>query len=58
MGNWRLKRQIGDDEEISYKFSPKFVLKAGQKVTVSRQDHNYFFFLSVQRFENVFKLLL
>lgn len=33
LGNWRLKRQTGD-EEIFYKFSPKFVLKAGQKVTV------------------------
>ncbi|XP_056614226.1 lamin-B2 [Triplophysa dalaica] len=38
MGNWRLKRQIGDDQEISYKFSPKFVLKAGQKVTVWSAD--------------------
>lgn len=37
MGNWRLKRQVGDDE-ISYKFSPKFVLKAGQTVTVRKPD--------------------
>ncbi|XP_077082030.1 lamin-B2 [Siphateles boraxobius] len=34
LGSWRLKRQIGDEEEITYKFSPKFVLKAGQTVTV------------------------
>lgn len=38
MGSWQLKRQIGDGEEISYKFSPKFVLKAGQKVTVWSAD--------------------
>ncbi|XP_062452048.1 lamin-B2 isoform X3 [Rhea pennata] len=24
LGNWRLKRQIGDGEEIAYKFTPKF----------------------------------
>lgn len=35
MGNWRLKRQIGDGEEIAYKFTPKYVLRAGQTVTVS-----------------------
>uniref|UniRef100_A0AAR2IK91 Lamin B2 n=1 Tax=Pygocentrus nattereri TaxID=42514 RepID=A0AAR2IK91_PYGNA len=34
LGSWRLKRQIGEGEEIAYKFSPKFVLKAGQTVTV------------------------
>uniref|UniRef100_A0A8C2L8V4 Lamin B2 n=1 Tax=Cyprinus carpio TaxID=7962 RepID=A0A8C2L8V4_CYPCA len=34
LGSWRLKRQIADGEEITYKFSPKFVLKAGQTVTV------------------------
>ncbi|XP_051549347.1 lamin-L(II)-like [Myxocyprinus asiaticus] len=34
LGSWRLKRQNGDEDEIVYKFSPKFVLKAGQKVTV------------------------
>lgn len=34
MGNWRLKRQVDDGDEIIYKFSPKFVLKAGQSVTV------------------------
>ncbi|XP_043358788.1 lamin-B2 isoform X3 [Dermochelys coriacea] len=35
LGNWRLKRQIGDAEEIAYKFTPKYVLRAGQTVTVS-----------------------
>uniref|UniRef100_A0A8C2GSA6 Lamin B2 n=1 Tax=Cyprinus carpio TaxID=7962 RepID=A0A8C2GSA6_CYPCA len=38
LGSWRLKRQIGDGEEITYKFSPKFVLKAGQTVTVWSAD--------------------
>ncbi|XP_063057279.1 lamin-B2 [Engraulis encrasicolus] len=38
LGSWRLKRQIGDDEEIAYKFSPKYVLKAGQTVTVWSSD--------------------
>ncbi|XP_076134775.1 lamin-B2 [Alosa pseudoharengus] len=38
LGSWRLKRQIGDEEEISYKFSPKYVLKAGQTVTVWSSD--------------------
>lgn len=38
LGSWRLKRQIGDEEEITYKFSPKFVLKAGQTVTVWSAD--------------------
>lgn len=36
LGNWRLKRQVDNGEEIIYKFSPKYVLKAGQSVTVSR----------------------
>uniref|UniRef100_A0A665SXT2 Lamin B2 n=1 Tax=Echeneis naucrates TaxID=173247 RepID=A0A665SXT2_ECHNA len=35
LGNWRLKRQVDDGDEVIYKFSPKFVLKAGQSVTVS-----------------------
>uniref|UniRef100_A0A8C7PNB1 Lamin B2 n=1 Tax=Oncorhynchus mykiss TaxID=8022 RepID=A0A8C7PNB1_ONCMY len=35
LGSWRLQRQIGEGEEITYKFSPKFVLKAGKTVTVS-----------------------
>ncbi|XP_061121900.1 lamin-B2-like isoform X2 [Syngnathus typhle] len=34
LGNWRLKRQVDDAVEIVYKFSPEFVLKAGQTVTV------------------------
>lgn len=34
MGSWRLKRQVDFGEELVYKFSPKFVLKAGQSVTV------------------------
>ncbi|KAL1252009.1 hypothetical protein QQF64_019805, partial [Cirrhinus molitorella] len=38
LGSWRLKRQIADGEEIAYKFSPKFVLKAGQTVTVWSAD--------------------
>ncbi|KAM4574281.1 lamin-B2 [Fundulus diaphanus] len=38
LGNWRLKRQIDDGEEVIYKFSPKFVLKAGQSVTVWSAD--------------------
>uniref|UniRef100_A0A8C1REF2 Lamin B2 n=1 Tax=Cyprinus carpio TaxID=7962 RepID=A0A8C1REF2_CYPCA len=38
LGSWRLKRQIGDGEEIAYKFSPKFVLKAGQTVNVWSAD--------------------
>lgn len=38
LGNWRLKRQVDGGEEITYKFSPKFVLKAGQSVTVWSAD--------------------
>uniref|UniRef100_A0A673FRX5 Lamin-B2-like n=1 Tax=Sinocyclocheilus rhinocerous TaxID=307959 RepID=A0A673FRX5_9TELE len=38
LGSWRLKRQIADGEQITYKFSPKFVLKAGQTVTVWSAD--------------------
>lgn len=37
LGSWRLKRQMGE-EEITYKFSPKFILKAGQTVTVWSAD--------------------
>lgn len=36
MGNWQIKRQNGDDPPITYRFPPKFTLKAGQVVTVSR----------------------
>ncbi|KAM9385183.1 lamin-B2 [Pholidichthys leucotaenia] len=38
LGNWRLKRQVDNGEEILYKFSPKFVLRAGQSVTVWSAD--------------------
>ncbi|NXN96833.1 LMNB2 protein, partial [Rhinopomastus cyanomelas] len=38
LGNWRLKRQIGDGEEIAYKFTPKYVLRAGQTVTIWGAD--------------------
>ncbi|XP_031167660.1 lamin-B2 [Sander lucioperca] len=38
LGNWRLKRQVDDRDEVVYKFSPKFVLKAGQTVTVWSAD--------------------
>uniref|UniRef100_A0A672YVF6 Lamin-B2-like n=1 Tax=Sphaeramia orbicularis TaxID=375764 RepID=A0A672YVF6_9TELE len=38
LGNWRLKRQVDGGEEVIYKFSPKFVLKAGQSVTVWSAD--------------------
>lgn len=34
LGSWRLKRQVDNGDEVIYKFSPKFVLKAGQSVTV------------------------
>ncbi|XP_019727317.1 lamin-B2 [Hippocampus comes] len=38
LGSWRLRRQVDDADEIVYKFSPKFVLKAGQTVTVWSAD--------------------
>ncbi|XP_066490874.1 lamin-B2 [Tiliqua scincoides] len=38
LGNWRLKRRIGDEEEIAYKFTPKYVLRAGQTVTIWAAD--------------------
>ncbi|CAH6779254.1 Lmnb2 [Phodopus roborovskii] len=34
MGNWRIKRQVLEGEDIAYKFTPKYVLRAGQTVTV------------------------
>uniref|UniRef100_A0A8C8RP98 Lamin A/C n=1 Tax=Pelusios castaneus TaxID=367368 RepID=A0A8C8RP98_9SAUR len=34
MGNWQIKRQNGDEAPISYRFPPKFTLKAGQVVTI------------------------
>ncbi|XP_077188453.1 lamin-B2 isoform X1 [Paroedura picta] len=38
LGNWRLKRRIGEGEEIAYKFTPKYVLRAGQTVTIWAAD--------------------
>ncbi|XP_069505702.1 lamin-B2 isoform X2 [Ambystoma mexicanum] len=38
LGNWRLKRQIGDGEEMAYKFTPKYTLKAGQTVKIYGAD--------------------
>lgn len=35
MGNWQIKRQNGDDPPLTYRFPPKYTLKAGQVVTVS-----------------------
>ena len=29
MGNWQIKRQNGDDPLLTYRFPPKFTLKAG-----------------------------
>lgn len=37
LGNWQIKRQNGEEAAISYRFPPKFTLKAGQVVTVSGQ---------------------
>ncbi|XP_030398182.1 lamin [Gopherus flavomarginatus] len=34
MGSWQIKRQNGDEAPISYRFPPKFTLKAGQVVTI------------------------
>ncbi|XP_076847773.1 lamin-B2 [Brachyhypopomus gauderio] len=38
LGSWRLTRRVGEGGEITYKFSPKYVLKAGQTVTVWTAD--------------------
>ncbi|XP_071970026.1 lamin-B2 [Engystomops pustulosus] len=38
LGSWRLKLYIGDQEETVYKFTPKYVLKAGQSVKVYSAD--------------------
>ena len=35
MGGWIVSRIIDEKEPVSYKFTPKFVLKGGQSVTVS-----------------------
>ncbi|XP_075419456.1 lamin [Tenrec ecaudatus] len=34
MGNWQIKRQNGEDPLMTYRFPPKFTLKAGQVVTI------------------------
>ncbi|XP_028399231.1 lamin-B1-like [Dendronephthya gigantea] len=34
MGGWIVSRMIDDQEPISYKFTPKFVLRGGQSVTI------------------------
>ncbi|XP_037554072.1 lamin-B2 [Nematolebias whitei] len=38
LGNWRIRRQVDDEDELLYKFSPKYVLKAGRTVTVWSAD--------------------
>ncbi|XP_034974415.1 lamin-B2 [Zootoca vivipara] len=38
LGNWRLKKKIGEGEEVAYKFTPKYVLRAGQTVTIWAAD--------------------
>uniref|UniRef100_A0A3Q3LLT4 Lamin A/C n=1 Tax=Mastacembelus armatus TaxID=205130 RepID=A0A3Q3LLT4_9TELE len=44
LGNWQVKRQVGNSTPIVYKFPPKFTLKAGATVTVwaasSGASHN------------------
>lgn len=35
LGNWQVKRQVGGDSPILYKFPHRFMLKAGTSVTVS-----------------------
>ncbi|XP_018601144.2 lamin-A-like [Scleropages formosus] len=34
LGNWQVKRQVGSQPPIIYKFAAKFTLKAGQSVTI------------------------
>lgn len=34
LGNWQLKRQVGNGAAITFKFPAKFTLKAGQRVTI------------------------
>ncbi|XP_036411082.1 lamin-A-like [Megalops cyprinoides] len=34
LGSWQLKRQVGSQAPIVFKFPPKFTLKAGQSVTI------------------------
>lgn len=35
LGNWQIKRQIGEEKAIIYRFPPRTTLKAGQTLTVS-----------------------
>uniref|UniRef100_A0A7N6BWV2 Lamin A n=1 Tax=Anabas testudineus TaxID=64144 RepID=A0A7N6BWV2_ANATE len=34
LGNWQVKRQVGSGAPIIFKFPAKFILKAGQRVTI------------------------
>ncbi|XP_077364045.1 lamin-A-like isoform X2 [Festucalex cinctus] len=34
LGNWQVKRQVGSSPPIAFKFPAKFILKAGQRVTI------------------------
>ena len=34
MGGWHLNQQIDEGKEASYKFTSKYILKAGKEVTV------------------------
>ncbi|XP_067884596.1 prelamin-A/C-like isoform X2 [Heterodontus francisci] len=38
MGNWQVKRQIGNRAAITYKFPPKFILRSGLSVTIWASD--------------------
>ncbi|XP_056425884.1 lamin-B2 [Hyla sarda] len=38
LGSWRLKLSVGDEDEMVYKFTPKYVLKAGQSVKIYSAD--------------------
>ncbi|KAM3938857.1 lamin-B2 [Leptodactylus fuscus] len=38
LGSWRLHLSIGDQESVVYKFTPKYVLKAGQSVKIYSAD--------------------
>ncbi|XP_041037731.1 lamin, partial [Carcharodon carcharias] len=38
MGNWQVKRQIGNRATITYKFPPKFILRSGLSVTIWASD--------------------
>ncbi|MEE6491650.1 hypothetical protein FKM82_016318, partial [Ascaphus truei] len=35
LGNWQIKRQIGEETAIVYRFPPRFTLKAGQVATTA-----------------------